>query len=49
MTIKVRYIGSDVHKDTVVIAIAEEDRRAASVWKTIGAAAVSSPAADDAR
>ena len=35
MTIRVRYIGLDVHKDTIVIATAEEGRRAASVWKTI--------------
>lgn len=32
---KVRYIGLDVHKDTIVIAIADEGRSAALVWKTI--------------
>jgi transposase len=32
---KVRYIGLDVHKDTIVIAIADEGRNMASVWKTI--------------
>lgn len=35
MTTTVRYVGLDVHKDTIVIAIAEEGRQAASVWKTI--------------
>ena len=35
MTIRVRYVGLDVHKDTIVIATAEEGRCAASVWKTI--------------
>ena len=35
MTTRVRYVGLDVHKDTIVIAIAEEGREAASVWKTI--------------
>ena len=35
MTTTVRYVGLDVHKDTIVIALAEEGRQAASLWKTI--------------
>lgn len=35
MTTTVRYVGLDVHKDTIVIAIAEEGRQGASVWETI--------------
>ena len=32
---KLRYIGLDVHKETIVIAIAEEGRGEAKVFKTI--------------
>ena len=32
---KLRYIRSDGHKDTIVIAVAEDDRGPAEAWKTI--------------
>jgi hypothetical protein len=32
---KLRYIGLDVHKETIVIAVAEDGRGPAKVWKTI--------------
>ena len=35
MATNVRYIGLDVHKETIVIAVAEEGRREAKAWKTI--------------
>ena len=35
MTAKLRYIGLDVHKETIVIAVAEAGRAPAIVWKTI--------------
>jgi transposase len=35
MTTKVRYVGLDVHKETIVIAVAEAGRAAAQAWKTI--------------
>jgi len=35
MTTKLRYIGLDVHKETIVIAIAEEGRGEAKNWKTL--------------
>ena len=35
MTTTLRYVGLDVHKDTIVIALAEEGRQAATLWKTI--------------
>jgi transposase len=35
MSIKLRYIGLDVHKESIVIAVAEAGRGAAKAWKTI--------------
>ena len=35
MTTKLRYLGFDVHKETIVIAVADEGRGEAKVWKTI--------------
>lgn len=35
MTATVRYVGLDVHKDTIVIAVADEGRQEALVWRTI--------------
>jgi transposase len=32
---KLRYLGLDVHKETIVIAVAEQGRSAAKAWKTI--------------
>ena len=35
MRSKVRYLGLDVHKETIVIAVADAGRGEARVWKTI--------------
>lgn len=35
MRSKVRYVGLDVHKETIVIAVADAGRGEARVWKTI--------------
>ena len=35
MSASVIYVGMDVHKDTIVIAVAREGREAAENWKTI--------------
>ena len=35
MGMKLRYIGLDVHKETIVIAVAEDGRGPAEAWKTI--------------
>lgn len=35
MTASVVYVGMDVHKDTIVIAVAREGREPAETWKTI--------------
>ena len=35
MNASVIYVGMDVHKDSIVIAIAREGREAAEKWKTI--------------
>lgn len=35
MTTNVRYIGLDVHKETIVIAVADQGRGEAKAWKTI--------------
>ena len=35
MRSKVRYVGLDVHKDTIVIAVADSGRGEARVWQTI--------------
>ena len=35
MFAKLRYIGLDVHKETIVIAVAESGREEAKAWKTI--------------
>lgn len=35
MTTRLRYIGLDVHKESIVIAIADQGRGPAKAWKTI--------------
>jgi transposase len=35
MSISVIYVGLDVHKDSIVIAIARQGRKSADIWKTI--------------
>jgi transposase len=35
MSMKLRYIGLDVHKETIVIAVAEDGRGPVEAWKTI--------------
>ena len=35
MSMSVVYVGMDVHKDSIVIALAREGREAAENWKTI--------------
>ena len=35
MTASVVYVGMDVHKDSITIAVAREGREAAETWKTI--------------
>ena len=35
MSMKLRYIGLGGHKDTLVIAVAEDDRGPTEAWKTI--------------
>jgi hypothetical protein len=35
MSTSVIYVGMDVHKDSIVIAVAREGREAAETWKTL--------------